>query len=170
MTWFTCSKTANDSWAPSQPAQQSGRSTAKRVERHRFHFSYHFASGHCLAGTVAGDVLTNLPNLAFNLGSLEAVLCSASGMPIARFDQVFGQFRLDRPEVIISGSDSATGAFFGFNYRGGEAVVLAADRRECLASSWRPTAWQLALLPAGPEPRLSGLWLANEAPQWQLAG
>lgn len=173
MTWFNRSNAAIDSFAPAKLLEPGNRPAARRVERHCFHISYQFPSGQCLVGTVAGDVLTNLPNLAFNLDGLEAVLRSPSGTPIARFDQVFGQFRLDRPEVIISGSDSATGAFFGFNYRAGEAMVLAADPRQCLASGWRPAAWQLAVPAASPEPSFSDqlrLWLGDQAPQWQLAG
>lgn len=121
---------------PSQP------DAPKRIKSSHYQFSYRFTTGHLLVGSVLGDVILNLPDLVFNLRQLNAVLRDKNGQTVAHFDRVFGQFKLGQPEILLSGSDSHSGAFFCFNYRGGEAVVFDGESNS-LAAGWLPETWQV---------------------------
>jgi hypothetical protein len=97
-------------------------------------------------GMVEGDFLVNLPNLVFNLRHLTATLHDQRSRTVLQFDRVFGQFDITAPEVIFSGSDSGSGSFFCFNYRGSEAIVFDQDCGDWIASGWVPAAWQVEIL------------------------
>ncbi|HEY9763515.1 MAG TPA: hypothetical protein V6D07_13370 [Trichocoleus sp.] len=115
----------------------------QRVKAVYFKFSYHFGTGQLLLGRVAGDVIVSLPNLVFNLHSLNAVLQDQSLQTVLHFDAIFGQFKLDQPEILLSGSDSASDSFFCFNYRAGEAIVFDGKQKSWIASGWVPEAWHV---------------------------
>ncbi|HEY9881576.1 MAG TPA: hypothetical protein V6D29_24190 [Leptolyngbyaceae cyanobacterium] len=129
-------------------AHRSADKTAKtqRVKTGCFKFSYCFATGQLLSGRVAGDVIVSRPNLVFNLHGLNAVLQDQSLQTVLRFDTIFGQFKLDQPEVLLSGSDSESGSFFCFNYRASEAIVFDGRQKSWIASGWMPEAWHAEAL------------------------
>ncbi|MBD2259601.1 hypothetical protein [Pseudanabaena sp. FACHB-2040] len=120
--------------------------SSKRVSSGWFRFSYRFTTGHLLLGTVEGDFLVNLPHLVFNLRHLTAALQDQRSRTVLQFDRVFGQFDLSSSEVLFSGSDSGSGSFFCFNYRGSEAIVFDGIDEGWLASGWVPATWQVESL------------------------
>jgi hypothetical protein len=131
-----------------QPIVQPGylKLPAKRVRTCRFEFAYQFASGEWLWGIVEGDILVNAPKRVFNLKNLQATLEDRRQRVVLSFDTVYGQFRLDQPEALFSGSHSQSGSFFCINYRAGEAAVFDAVQGCWLASGWHPKTWKATML------------------------
>ena len=127
----------------------------KRLRMANFKFFYRFGPRQLVQGTVRGEVLCNLPNLAFNLHAVEAVYLDRTNQIQLHFNQGFGQFHLDSPKVLFLGTNTASGAFFSFNDRGGEASVF--DGSCWIASGWEPTQWLLQEMPA-----------SVPSPCWQL--
>lgn len=129
------------------PESDNREEKAQRVKSACFQFSYRFTTGQILMGRVEGDVIVSLPNLVFNLHSLNAVLQDQSLQTVLHFDTVFGQFKLDQPEILLSGSDSDSGSFFCVNYRASEAIVFDGKQKSWVASGWAPEAWQVEAFP-----------------------
>lgn len=109
----------------------------------RFRFIYTFQSGHKLIGWVEGNRFQNTPNLVFNLRALQATCCDPQGNFLIGFDTVFGQFSIDTPDILFSGSHSVQGSFFSFNYRNGDAAVYDARTDAWVASGWDPESWSI---------------------------
>lgn len=114
-----------------------------RLRTAQFSFSYRFDAHRILIGRVEGDLLRNLPNLVFNLRQLSAKYRDTSGQYDLTFDTVFGQFSLDFPGVLFSGTDARTGSFFSFNYRGHEATVFDSTQSAWIAGGWNPNHWHV---------------------------
>lgn len=106
-----------------------------------FRFAYSFASGHKLVGVVEGDRFTSHPSQVFNLRSLKAVCLDTQEQLLLEFDQVFGQFSTNTPELIFAGVHARNRSFFSFNYRGTDASVYDATTDTWLASGWLPQSW-----------------------------
>ncbi|MGP1371695.1 MAG: hypothetical protein ACTS3T_02620 [Almyronema sp.] len=111
----------------------------------QFKFHYRFGSEQWVQGTVRGQLLANLPNLAFNLHAVEAVYLDRANQVRLHFNQGFGQFHLDSPKVLFLGTNTVSGAFFSFNDRGSEASVF--DGSHWIASGWEPSRWLLQEVP-----------------------
>ncbi|HEY9734821.1 MAG TPA: hypothetical protein V6D06_01020 [Trichocoleus sp.] len=141
MNWLYLPEQQTDAAGSACP-HPSQKDAPKRIKSRHYQFSYRFTTGHLLVGSVLGDVILNLPDLVFNLRQLSAVLRDKNGRTVAQFDRVFGQFKLGQPEILLSGSDARSGAFFCFNYRGSEAVVFD-SASNLLASGWQPETWQV---------------------------
>lgn len=114
-----------------------------RLRTSHYRFIYTFMSGHKLVGTVTGDYYVNRPAMVFNLRSLKATGLSPDSYLLMEFDDVFGQFSLTTAETIMSGSHTATGSFFGLNYRNSEACIYDAVADCWVTSGWRPEHWQV---------------------------
>jgi hypothetical protein len=113
------------------------------IQSSLYQFSYAFGTGYVLSGQMVGNVISKLPSLVFNLQSLQAVLCSKEQKPILHFHEVYGQFKLSTPEVLLFGSNPKTGSFFSFNYRCEEASVFDNAHKEWVVSGWHPARWQV---------------------------
>lgn len=113
------------------------------LQTSHYRFIYTFLSGHKLVGTVTGDHYVNRPEMIFNLRSLKAMGLSPDSCLMMEFDDVFGQFNLTRAETIMSGSHTATGSFFGLNYRNYEACIYDAVTDRWVTSGWQPERWQV---------------------------
>jgi hypothetical protein len=118
-----------------------------RLRTTRFAFHYTFASGGELWGRVTGDRLYNAPALVFNLRDLQATYRDSQGH-CQPFDTVYGQFNLDFPGALLTGSNATTGAFFSFTYRGQEATVYDDTPGGWLSECWQPERWQVQEVPA----------------------
>lgn len=131
------------------PAQSPSPSTPyrawkqARLQTEPFQFRYTFESGHKLVGELVGDRLLRLPHLVFNLRRLNAICISPNGQQLLTFNTVFGQFNLDFPGAIFSGTHDTTGSCFSFNYRGLEATIYDAIADEWVATGWCPAAWSV---------------------------
>ncbi|NJL87799.1 MAG: hypothetical protein HC886_20345 [Leptolyngbyaceae cyanobacterium SM1_1_3] len=101
-----------------------------------------------MQGTVWGELLHNMPDLAFNLHGVEAIYSDRPNQIHLHFSQGFGQFHLHAPRVLFLGTNTTTVAFFCFNDRGGEASVF--DGSRWLASGWDPSQWRLQTMPGSP--------------------
>lgn len=113
----------------------------------QFQFRYSFCADGYICGWVAGDRLSNQPHLIFNLRNLQATYVSPEGRR-QPFDTVYGQFNLDFPGALFTGSNAATGAFFSFTYRGQEATIYDAAKGMWLSEIWEPEQWQVREVPA----------------------
>jgi hypothetical protein len=155
---------ANQQAKNSQP--QSWRVTS-RLKAARFRFTYTFESGYQLTGTVEGDYFRNAPNRVFNLRALKASCCNSQGQLLLTFGEVYGQFNLDFPGILFSGTNAATGSFFSFNYRSREADIYDATADTWVAIGWTPTHWSVTEL-AAPE-RLPQVRFSGQAPIFACA-
>ena len=116
--------------------------SSNRLRATRFEFRYTFASGGLLWGRMEGDRLHNAPTLVFNLRDLHATYRDSQGH-CQSFDTVYGQFNLDLPGALFTGSNATTGAFFSFTYRGQEATVYDETQAVWLSECWQPQRWQV---------------------------
>jgi hypothetical protein len=115
----------------------------QRMQVNLYRFHYTFETGHVLSGQVVGHVLAKLPSLVFDLKSLHATLRNPEHQLLLCFHEVYGQFKLNTPEVLLSGSDSRTGSVFSFNYRCDEASVFDEACGKWIASGWNPAWWRV---------------------------
>ena len=126
--------------ASSVNASNSHAMVSRLLSKH-FRFLYTFDSGHELVGCVEGNYFDNAPSLVFNLRALKAICLDPQGNLLISFDEVFGQFNTNTPEVLFSGSRTTEGSFFSFNYRGSEATIYDALTDDWITTGWNPNNW-----------------------------
>lgn len=111
------------------------------LQTYLYRFIYTFASECRLIGTVQGDNYANKPEAVFNLRSLEAIYLAPAAKEVLKFDNGFGQFKLQSSETIVSGSHSLSGSFFSISYRNNEACIYNANRDKWVTKTWEANSW-----------------------------